>query len=982
MRQVLNKIFLLLALSALMTGCSDYDDSALRDRVDGYLGRVEALKQKVDLLNDQLGTLGALTAGNVITSVTVDDEGRHVITYLDSDDIEHTVVIATADRLTDLPLLGVDESDGIYYWTLNTGGTTDWLTDSNGDKVPVSGHTPVLSVDSDGYWTVDGERVTGADGLPVTANTEESAIISSASIDAAGNLVITLPDGTVITLQVFEGLNLTFANDATVYVGGTDTGYTVRYALTGVSAGYAVVDIAATSNLSAVIDRTEGTIAVTFDSGFRQGYLLVMAYDLADNTILRPVFFEVLEQGYTISTAQELLDFAAEVNAGGAAAYARVELAADIDMSQVGGWTPVGNATFTFASNNVTITGNASRGEFDGMGYSILNFRPVCDYTSAGSAFGLFGVLDGATVRNLTVGAPSGDNSRLTVSATASVDCGVIAGMIHESTVENCVNYAELEYNGTAGARVTVAMIGFAFADAEPTAVRNCANYGRITAGSSGNTTNGATAVHAAGICGFSSNGASSTASVTIYGCENHGYMDSAAPRTSGIVAAANRFTVISHCVNFGDQLNSYPVSGGARPGNITCLIGTGGSMDNTINKGSLVSTTSGRCGGLLSLVNAAVHFENCANYGEILTDDPNRGVFFGYNSQACSWNNCIAGGLVGTYNGGSPVYDSYADTDRESYLGAQPAGNATLSNITYAIGTMNGGLNPGTTASLKVLFIGNSFTKDAVEHLPGILTAAGADEVKMIHMYYGGRTIPEYTDGYSTVTDYYCYRSEPGTSAWAAPQRGLTIRDVVLEDDWDIVSIQEHTGKSNAWNWTAAEKAAIQNLIDLIKADQRNDPRFVYIMSQAYADPSILSYAQSYVLTNNFPSQQEMYRTITAQAEKVLAKTSVEQVIPTGTVLQNLRTSSLQNQMDLTRDGYHIDYGISRYAASCAVFESILSAPLGNLTMDGNPYRYDVSDTSTTDFSTPVTDLNAPIALQAARAALASPYTVTDLGM
>ncbi|MCC8019894.1 MAG: DUF4886 domain-containing protein [Rikenellaceae bacterium] len=976
------KIFVLLTLSALlMAGCSDYDDTALRGRVDGYLERVEALKQKVDQLNDQLGTLGALTSGNVVTSVTVDGEGRHIITYLDSDDIEHTVVVATADRLTDLPLLGVDESDGIYYWTLNTGGDTDWLTDSNDDKVPVSGHTPVLSVDSDGYWTVDGERVTGPDGQPVTANTDESAIISSAELDSAGNLVLTLPDGTVITLQVFEGLNLTFANDATVYVGTTDTGYTVRYALTGVSAGHAVVDIAATSNLSAVVDRTEGTIAVTFDSGFRQGYLLVLAYDLADNTILRPVFFERIEEGFTISTAQQLMDFAAEVNAGGAAAYARVELASDIDMSSVTAWTPIGNATFSFASNAVTITGNAFRGEFDGMGFSILNFRPVCDYASAGSAFGLFGVLDGATVRNLTVGAPSGDNSRLTVSASASVDCGVIAGMLHESTLENCTNYADMEYDGTAGARVTMAMAGFAFADAEATQFRSCTNYGRITAGSTGNTTNGATGVHAAGICGFSSNEASSTASVRFHGCENYGYMESAAPRTSGIVAAANRFTVISHCVNYGDQLNSYAVSGGARPGNITCLIGTGGSMDNTINKGNLASTTSGRCGGLVSLVNAAVSFENCANYGEILTDDPNRGVFFGYNSQSCSWNNCIAGGLVGTYNGGSPVYDFYNDVDKESYLGAQPASNATLSNITYVIGTMDGGLNPEKAASLRVLFIGNSFTKDAVEHLPGILTAAGVDGVKMTHMYYGGRTIPEYTDGYSTVTDYYCYRSEPGTSSWSL-QRGLTIRDVVLEDEWDIVSLQEHTGKSNAWSWTAAEKSAIQDLIDLIKADQQSDPKFVYIMSQAYADPSILSYGQSSVLTNNFASQAEMFQTITAQAQKVLAETSVEQVIPTGTVLQNLRTSSLQNHMDLTRDGYHMDYGISRYAASCAVFESILSAPLGNLTMDGNPYRYDTSDNSTTDYSTPVTDLNAPVALRAARAAIASPYTVTDLGI
>ena len=44
---------------------------------------------------------------------------------------------------------------------------------------------------------------------------------------------------------------------------------------------------------------------------------------------------------------------------------------------------------------------------------------------------------------------------------------------------------------------------------------------------------------------------------------------------------------------------------------------------------------------------------------------------------------------------------------------------------------------------------IGNSFTKDAVEHLPKMVSAADIPTLKMVHLYYGGRTIPEYADGY-----------------------------------------------------------------------------------------------------------------------------------------------------------------------------------------------------------------------------------------
>jgi len=90
--------------------------------------------------------------------------------------------------------------------------------------------------------------------------------------------------------------------------------------------------------------------------------------------------------------------------------------------------------------------------------------------------------------------------------------------------------------------------------------------------------------------------------------------------------------------------------------------------------------------------------------------------------------------------------------------------------------------------------------------------------------------------------------------------------------------------------------------------------------MSQAYFNMDKIGTAQRPY--KNFTTQDEMFDVIVAQARKVLDQTDVEQIIPTGTVLQNLRTSPLNNEMDLTRDGYHMDYGLSRYAAACAVFE------------------------------------------------------------
>jgi hypothetical protein len=60
-------------------------------------------------------------------------------------------------------------------------------------------------------------------------------------------------------------------------------------------------------------------------------------------------------------------------------------------------------------------------------------------------------------------------------------------------------------------------------------------------------------------------------------------------------------------------------------------------------------------------------------------------------------------------------------------------------------------------------------------------------------------------------------------------------------------------------------------------------------------------------------------------------------------------------------------------------VFETLIT-PKFNVTLDGNSYRYTVENTSDSAYSTPVTDANAPVALQAARYAIENPYMVTDM--
>lgn len=1382
---------MLLAAFACAAGCSDYDDSQLGGRIDDFCERIAKLQGRIASLNEQLADLSELTSGNVITAMTQDSEGNYVITYKDNKNEEKSLVLATVDQMLNMPLLGVeqDTESGLYYWTLTLDDATSPLLDNDGARVPVSGHTPVVSVDDKGYWTVNGERLNDASGRPIEANDGESALLKGIERDADGNLALTLGNGEVITLPIQQVLNLTLSTAVNTTVVDLSAPMSVTYALHGEHAADALVGIAAAEGVEAALDKQEQRIAVTFPAGFREGHLIVVAYDMQEHTVLRPVFFvKSASDRIEIRTAAELLQFAADVNAGTGAQQMTAVLMNDIDLKDAASWTPIGNGTFAATTTVCNVSGAAFEGTFDGQGYALRNLKMSAALTGDNRAFGLFGVVKGATVKNLVLGAETGDEGSFSVSGGGVTSTGVIAGACVESTIENCTSYLPMEclgnsvsgklmtmglvgfvygagtsdesvseligltnygdmkaepgaanangftstqtgciaglsntsrtstfrnlitrcvnygdmnsstgrtsgivaaantftvitecenhgdllntYPGSSGARLGnitcilgttsimdgctnygdvvatnpkshagglvcltnsadsevinsanygnviadlttyrgtlvaninngarldnniagggvgsyndgnyamididetnfmdyigliktgnedkvtntryggdistargirtaddlvafaaavnagaslaewqnddsevcllahidmagvtdwtpigkaaftlasnkltvtgtpfaghfngqgyrirnlkmiaagseegmayglfgalapgavvenfsfdsgcsltvtatarcaagmvaglvhdatvrdvtssapmrfegaaptnapmyMALIGFAFAEGQGVVIDSVNNNGEITAENrTPNLEAGANACHIAGIVGFATNDGASQQKVIVSDCINYGAMTSATARTSGIVAAANRFTQITACVNHGAQLNTFPKSGGSRLGQITCLTGTGSSLVGCTNYGDLTSTTSGRTGGIVSLANTAT-FENCANYGTILSDDANRGIFWAYNNAVAQWTGCTAGGRVGTYNNGNPLFDSYAEADAANYLGKQGANKSTLTDITYEIGFAGGG-STGGDAELRILFIGNSFTKDAVEHLPGMLRAAGLDKVKMTHMYYGGRTVPEYNNGFASVSDYRCYECAPGATGWTELMN-KTIKEVAASDKWDIVTIQEHTGKVNAWSWSSTQKEALQGLINNVKSTQTGAmPKFCYILSQAYGDPAIVNYSQQTVIVNNFGSSQaDMYAAIVAQGRRVMDEVSFDEVIATGTVLQNLRTSKLRNAMDLTRDGYHMDYGISRYAASCAVFEKLIGPAFGGVTLDGNTFRYTTSNSTAGSYSTPVTDANAPIALQAARYALATPFAVTDM--
>ena len=687
-----------------------------------------------------------------------------------------------------------------------------------------------------------------------------------------------------------------------------------------------------------------------------------------------------------IHNVQDFLAFASAVNTGASTKdweneEGWVNLLADLDFAGVTDFKPVGYATAPWENYfPAVVSGNPFTGKFDGNTHHIKNLKLVCNEIEAGKHFGIFGYVGpGGIVQNFIID----DSCSLTIASDVSVSlsAGMIAGVVYDATVRDITSYAPMHYQGKAAGYFHMALIGGLYAKEKGCIIDSVHNWGKIDAENSANLNAGATGIHVAGIVGFANSPTGNAKRIVISDCSNHGNMTSQAGRTAGIVGAANACTDIINCENRGNQLNTMPKTDGGRLGNICCFTNNGSSISGCKNYGNLVSTTSGRVGGIVSLPNAGAYSNN-ENYGEIISDSAYRGLFFGYVTQAAAWEGGTASGKVGTYNKGKYNYDLYPETDVVRYLGKDgSSGKATYKDVTYDIATGDTPVNPdpdlNVSASFRIFFIGNSFTKDAVEHLPGILVAAGIKDVQMVHMYYGGRTIPEYNDGWSTSTDYHCYVCNPGKTSWTDVS-GKSLATVAATGKWDIVTIQEHTGRQLAWGWTSTEKNAVQGLVDKVKAAQKKNggtPKLYYILSQSYFN---LSKAQN--VSKPFSNTDEMWTIIAAQGKKAVEECGFDGVISTGAMLQNLRTSSLNNSNGLTRDGYHMDYGISRYGASCTVFETVIGPFNGNIKLDNNTYRYSKSSTTDGSWSTPVTDASAPVALQAARYAIANPYVVTSM--
>jgi hypothetical protein len=223
-------------------------------------------------------------------------------------------------------------------------------------------------------------------------------------------------------------------------------------------------------------------------------------------------------------------------------------------------------------------------------------------------------------------------------------------------------------------------------------------------------------------------------------------------------------------------------------------------------------------------------------------------------------------------------------------------------------------------TDTLKVLAIGNSFSEDAVEeHLSQLAQAEGLTVV-IGNMYIGGCSLERHVNNLRGNLPEYRYRKfDPKGSMKEI--NGYTLEKVLAEEDWDYISVQQVSSFSGM---PETYSPWLPELVDFVKA-RVPGAEIMFHMTWAYAPNS-----DHGAFVNYGKDQMKMYNAIVSAVWQEAPKVGIDLIIPSGTAIQNARTSFLGN--DLTRDGYHLKRHIGRYIAACTWLEAVLGVnPVGN---------------------------------------------------
>lgn len=226
-----------LAVVVMVNSC--YDDTDLKNSIDDLTGRVEELEKFREDVQSEISSLNAIIAAlqeNVtVDNVVSNEDGSYTINFSDGTSVTIKDGENGANGLTP-PSIIVVEEDGVYYWAYeNADGTTEFITDDDGERIPVTGVAPQVRINEDGFWEIstDGGQTWEETGMPSTGGSGDSIFTSVE--DGDDSVTFTLRDGTVIVVPKTAELIFEFVTEDEVISVAYGMSVTLQCRMSGAS---------------------------------------------------------------------------------------------------------------------------------------------------------------------------------------------------------------------------------------------------------------------------------------------------------------------------------------------------------------------------------------------------------------------------------------------------------------------------------------------------------------------------------------------------------------------------------------------------------------------------------------------------------------------------------------------------------------------------------------------------------------------------
>ena len=257
-------------------------------------------------------------------------------------------------------------------------------------------------------------------------------------------------------------------------------------------------------------------------------------------------------------------------------------------------------------------------------------------------------------------------------------------------------------------------------------------------------------------------------------------------------------------------------------------------------------------------------------------------------------------------------------------------------------------------TKTLKVLAIGNSFSQDATEYLWDIAKAGGVEKIIIGNLYIGGCALDKHYSNIKANSGAYTYYKN--TNGKWTNTSGVSVLKGLQDEEWDIVTVQQASGSSGV----ETSYSPLTKILDYIEENEPN-AKVYWHLTWAYQQDSTHSSFPTYG-----SDQTKMYEAILkAYNSKVKTQERIVGTIPSGTAVQNLRSSYIGDT--ITRDGYHMSYDYGRYTVALTWFAYLTG---------GDVDKIDWLPTAHSATLTP----RLPAIREAVKSALAKPFEVTKV--